>query len=262
MYIVIITTIDTIERLQEIKIYDALQTCMARTVLTCLLLYLLLCGQLRAESGPIILPLEIIRFQYRFSYFLFGVNIRFTYCKSSAACNCNNYCWLSIFIEIHGKLRFYFINNGRMSIPWWRLIKGMNKKCLWCLLHVFRSMFIRLVPISPYNMNFGSFCLNIMLSIRAVQSNAYSNLLILTMYVHEFLLLTFIFSIIIWGVEVGMKRTAFKFSFFAAYAIAFPAFPPELPTIVVAPDCFAWRHVWPIPLILNDPDGCRLSNFK
>ena len=65
MYIVIITTIDTIERLQEIKIYDVIQTRMARTVLTCLLLYLLLCGQLRAESGPIILPLEIIRFQYK-----------------------------------------------------------------------------------------------------------------------------------------------------------------------------------------------------
>ena len=191
------------------------------------------------------------------SYLLYGTNIQFTYCQSPTACYCNNYCWLSIFIEILGKLRFDFINNGRMSIPTWRLIKRMNKKRFWCLLHVFRSMFIRLVPICPYNMNFGSLCLNIMPCIRIVQSKA-----LYKMYVPEFLLLTFIFSIIIWGVDVGMKRTAFKLSFFAAYAIAFPAFPPELPTIVVAPDCFAWRHVWPIPLILNEPDGCRLSNFK
>ena len=61
---------------------------------------------------------------------------------------------------------------------------------------------------------------------------------------------------------MGMKRTAFNPSFLAAYAIAFPAFPPELPTIVVAPDLFASRHVWPIPRILNEPDGCRLSNFR
>ena len=74
--------------------------------------------------------------------------------------------------------------------------------------------------------------------------------------------LTFILSTIISGVDVGIKRTDFKPSFLAAYAIAFPAFPPELPTIVATPPDLAFKHVRPIPRILKEPDGCRLSNFK
>jgi hypothetical protein len=37
-------------------------------------------------------------------------------------------------------------------------------------------------------------------------------------------------STIIGGVDVGMKRTIGIDNIFAAYAIAKPAFPPELPT--------------------------------
>ena len=73
---------------------------------------------------------------------------------------------------------------------------------------------------------------------------------------------TFILSIIICGVDFGIKSTDFIFNFLAAYAMAFPAFPPELPTIVDAPVDFASMHVLPIPRILNEPGGCMLSNFR
>ena len=74
--------------------------------------------------------------------------------------------------------------------------------------------------------------------------------------------LTLILSIIICGVDVGMNSTDLRLSFLEAYAIAFPALPPELPTIVEAPADLASIHVLPIPRILNEPGGCRLSNFK
>eukprot|EP00039_Didymoeca_costata_P030277 m.28747 g.28747 ORF g.28747 m.28747 type:complete len:107 (+) comp8030_c0_seq1:2627-2947(+) len=64
------------------------------------------------------------------------------------------------------------------------------------------------------------------------------------------------------GAECGRTTVTGTPSLYPAYAAANPAFPPDEDIMCFVPFATAFCTVLPIPLILKDPEGCKLSNLR